>query len=465
MKLINKIQQHLLLNYPLVWSSRVIPATLFGLSIALILFLVFYISPVRDFNSPVFISWIFFLTLCSIISVIVYLVFLFRFNAFKFFGKLNGLQFFFQFILVFLSISIFVSWPFIPRLAGFASVYGKYSLQELSDDFDEAYVLAYQLEYTKGTAPYRISEIVIDAGLEQESEEDYSNNSIRLRSFEFIDRGRFEKLERKSDSLYLGYEKLNLVCVEFDYNITLPYDLSDKIYKSFESKIVDKEAKLTRLSELFAKYIPNYNGSVLASESSFSSDYGYEEESKVCTKYRLNEFGYQMGKYSSGLMKKGDLFLLFKMWMYISLYISIFIIIFRYMSPRTFLWTLLFGFLLFIFSVIVSIIFSFEKEGILGLMIAYYLIFSLLAFSLIFTKSRNVFQGIALNLSFFFVHLFPVICGLMVTSFLSAYDVDYQSRFDAILSTAEGIGLFLLLISLLFVHSRLFYKWYSLPEE
>jgi hypothetical protein len=465
MALFQKIQLKLLLNHPLLFSTRVVPAIITGLSVNVILFLFFLVSPTQTESNSGMAGWTAFLVLCSIIGIIIYLVFLFRFNPFKVFGKKPFFQFFLQGLYIFLSISSFIAWPFMPRIASSIATERLYSREEIQADFEKAYLTAYQIEYDRKSAPYRAVSILVDTMQSDTLFENYGNNLIIVKSSDFIPSERFEYTEKISENSYLGYEKQLLICTDFPYEISPTEDFSEKIYRSLKDEKMNREQGEAILDGIFVKYIKNYNGEILAKDSQMPlEDFAYMDESPVCSKYRLSEMSRAMDKVYNRINTARNLAFLLRSWFYFGLYLTVLILIFRYMTVRTFLWTLLAGFLLFVFTVIFSIILTPGENGIIELLIFYYLLCLGLAISIFFSKSRQVFAGIGLNLSFLFLHLLPF---LLTASFFADRPEEFYTWRDkeSFMRSVEWIALGLLTASSLFFHSALYYRWYSLPEE
>lgn len=462
MNVFQSIQHKLLLRYPLLWSSRVIPVLLTAGTANIFLFLFFYVVSHPSERMLVFVPWVLFFSLCSLIGVIFYLIFLLRFNYFKSFGKLKPFDFAFQFLLFFMSLGSIIAWPFMPRLAAHCATANKYSLTEMHDDFEQAYLAAYQLEYTRATAPYRKVHIMVVDSLEY-PEEDGVNNEYRVPSEKDINPARYARMERLADGTIYGYERTYLPCSYYAYGVHDPEPLMDKIYASFPeaplsaAEIAEREAKL---NEIFAKYLRYYDGSIYSAPAYTRSDEGIlhpPEENRVCSKYRLSDLGDKMGDIQTNMLDAEDGRFVFRIWFYLTLYGSLLLLIFRHMTTRTFLWTLLFTFLLFVFTVIFSVISSLGSGGVFALMLFYYLVFLGFAVSVFFARSRNVFQGIGLNLSFFLLQFVPVVFILLRYSVSDSIVGDYIP--------AEIIGIVLVVVSSLVFHSRLFQKWYALPEQ
>jgi hypothetical protein len=434
-----------------------------GLSGNVALFLFFLLLPEQTEDNSGITGWTAFLVLCTLIGIIIYLVFLFRLNPFKVFGKKPFFQFFIQGIFIFLSISLFIAWPFVPRMASSIIVEKKYSREQIEADFEKAYLTAYQMEYDTESAPYRAVSIMVDSLQSDSLFENYGNNLIIVKSSRFIPFDRFEYTEKISENSYLAYEKQVLICSDFPYQIAPSEDLSEKIYRSLKEEKLKPDEGEAILKGIFAKYIKNDNGKIFVKDTPMQmEEVAYVDESPVCSKYRLSEMSRAMDKVYNRINSSQDLAILFRIWFYLSCYLTMLILIFRYMTVRTFLWTLLAGFLLFVFTVIISIIITPGNTGIMELLIFYYLLCLGLAISIFFSKSRQVFAGIGLNLSFLFLHLFPF---LLVGYFFA--DDQFFSWLDkaSLMRATECFSLVLFFFSSLFFHSLLYYRWYSLPEE
>lgn len=102
-----KIQKYLLLNHPLLWNTNVAPVSFILLAFHIIFFLIGYINGTLDFNqtSRNYISndgvVIFFGVLVSIVTVILWLVFYFKNNAFKALYPKDNFSLFKEWLLIF----------------------------------------------------------------------------------------------------------------------------------------------------------------------------------------------------------------------------------------------------------------------------------------------------------------------------------------------------------------------------
>lgn len=102
-----KIQKYLLLNHPLLWNTKVVPLTCILFVFHLIFFVTGYISGTIDFNetSRNYTSneeiVVFFGVLVSIVTIILWLVFYFKNNAFKAYYPKNNFALFREWLMVF----------------------------------------------------------------------------------------------------------------------------------------------------------------------------------------------------------------------------------------------------------------------------------------------------------------------------------------------------------------------------
>lgn len=97
--MLDKIQTKLLLKYPLLWNTRLIPMLIFGIGINAIYFLIGYLTGTVDFTEIYHysddVTFFTFSIIISILALILWLVFYFRYNGFKaFYPKGNNSLFY-----------------------------------------------------------------------------------------------------------------------------------------------------------------------------------------------------------------------------------------------------------------------------------------------------------------------------------------------------------------------------------
>lgn len=114
--MLDKIQTKLLLKYPLLWNTRLIPMLIFGIGINAIYFLIGYLTGTVDFTEIYHysddVTFFTFSIIISILALILWLVFYFRHNGFKAFYPKGNNSLFYEWTHIFiivLSLSSFIS--------------------------------------------------------------------------------------------------------------------------------------------------------------------------------------------------------------------------------------------------------------------------------------------------------------------------------------------------------------------
>src|SRR5687767_1859468 len=132
---LKRLDDRWLKKHPILWSSRILWVFYYGSLIMLLISLisVFVYTPVMSRQSVYTGNLL--ITIISIISCVFWVIYLLRFNPFKRFSfetKLDGLKVFLLYLTGFLFI---FSWAFIPQMASYTGVMGRFSTDEMNDDF------------------------------------------------------------------------------------------------------------------------------------------------------------------------------------------------------------------------------------------------------------------------------------------------------------------------------------------
>ena len=100
--MLKNIQKKLLLKYPLIWNTKLVPMLIFGIVLHVILFIFGYIDGTIDFSNKNNIDILaianFFGILVVILAIILWLVFYFKNNSLKSFYKKSKYSLFYEFI-------------------------------------------------------------------------------------------------------------------------------------------------------------------------------------------------------------------------------------------------------------------------------------------------------------------------------------------------------------------------------
>jgi multisubunit Na+/H+ antiporter MnhG subunit len=149
------------------------------------------------------------------------------------------------------------------------------------------------------------------------------------------------------------------------------------------------------------------------------------------------------------------------------------IFIFRHTTIKTFFLSVLAGVLLTIISGLILVFnHSNEETTLLSFMILYYVIFAILALSILKINSRQAIQGIGLNLFLFMTPFIPLIFLALYKASRyrdlynqEEYFFDDPEKKALYFLIAEITGSVILLILIQPLFKKLYRKWYSAPEE
>jgi hypothetical protein len=158
------------------------------------------------------------------------------------------------------------------------------------------------------------------------------------------------------------------------------------------------------------------------------------------------------------------------MFYYITLAVTLLIFIFRQSTTRTFFLSLLAALLLTIFTALVMSYSSNGDTAFFAWMIVYTIVFFLGSLTTWFMKKRNVFTGISINLFVYIVSILPL---LLMAWYISWYEhqphpdfvnqhFENKKAYFFYSEIASGVLLVILLATYI---SKVYRRWYALPEE
>ncbi len=110
---LKRAEQKLLLNKPLIWSTRVHLVLYYGILFNLLLAGLSYLAPMEILGRSEAGYWVGFEIIITIIALTVWLIYLLRFNVFKKYGNIKPLHALVTFLLYFISTGIIVVSVFI----------------------------------------------------------------------------------------------------------------------------------------------------------------------------------------------------------------------------------------------------------------------------------------------------------------------------------------------------------------
>ncbi len=489
---LKKMDVRLMANYPLLWSLRVHLVLWYTLILALFTAGYFFLKP----DDPRQDSEVYFpisvMVILALISTVVWLIFLLRFNVFKRFGHYKSWHACVSFTAYFISALAIFSLPFLPALIEDYRATQAFKPQEIVEEVNAMNVQLAHLTYDSLiTEWYRDTVLVNDTlaekgrSLDSESytELEYSMDSAGYRKVvnriycgkRIIQGDSFQVLARNS---FVFFEVPDYQFIEVDGRLEAisgveflrPEPLYFKIHK--EHPNINLEEASNQYFEWMRKYSnPEYGLQYVNGVIESSSR--YREAFDANTPFYLAQ--YRIQAVESGIENIVDrqFFIsvynkdvMLRFWLYPSFFLAILVWMFRHSTTKIFFLSLLVG---FIVSVLVGVF-----TALFNLSLSESLVFQLMIWggflSLSFLSSngmRNAIRGIGLNLTFLTVFFIPLLVHVIYwdsqPEWPYSYSIYSQAQAES-MARAEWIGAVLVPIFLYFIAFPLYRNWYSSPE-
>jgi hypothetical protein len=486
---LKKADQKLLLNKPGIWSTRIHLVLYYGVLFMLLLALVCFLEPtdVRGDSNTEY--WTGFVSVISGIGIIVWLIYLLRFNVFKKYGNINRWHGLGTFILYFISSGVFVLFPFVHPVVESVRANMAYSSEEIVRDINAINLKICQLEYPIFQTGWEYDTVAYVKSIKPSGSEyetvDYAETAppgksailfYRLDSARFFDRlSGTDSLKKINDTLYLMYRSPSFNFINSYYadnytkgKVLSAFELFSKVYRHppapAEREKISNELGILRHKYLYYEDLQDTTApEIVANDDQFDI---------IIKKYQVRNLNNSISniifkKYRWETRRLSDYVRLFY---YFTLGISLLIFIFRHSTIRTFFLTLLTGVLLTILTTMVFAFSHADESVFFPCMFVYLFLFFLGSWSTWRNKKRYAITGILINL---FVILIPVL-PMLIAGWIYALD---ESRYHADKPPVEIIdwnlyfflaeigGALLLLVLLATYIGKVYRHWYSLPED
>jgi hypothetical protein len=489
--ILNYFDNKLLKKFPDIWSARTHLVFYYGLLVYIGLFILSLVVPddART-NSPVY-YWSTSSGLLTSIGFIVWLIYLFRFNVFKRFGKLAAGDRLRTYLAYFFSTLFLIGIIFVPFVSEKIKADCAFTDDEIVNDVNNMNRYIGQLESSKFLFQIRSDTIAVvptrdDAeNKNNEIRRNSSYGSSRLEEFSYVCADDLPSTLLQTDSFRMiqnnEYVRVNFTSLRFlsssnaeDYGNLKELSTLQLYYIVYRNPktITDQVAQL-RSHDLYEKYYHVKN--------TYSSNYDdqvnpdYVTENDIRRKYDLETMGNAIYHIydRKHRFRNDDIEIDITISCYFALILSLLVFAFRHCTIRTFFFSLLAGVVLSILTGLMVSIFRLEFFGFLVLLLIYYCIFTIMSATIFLSKKRSLFKGIALNFSLWLTYFVPVIIVKAYYEWLRKFynyytDRDYYQYFakqNFHLMIAEFLGVGILLAMIAFVYSRWYRTWYSQPEE
>jgi hypothetical protein len=487
---LQKLDDKLLRNNPNTWAARthlvVWFTILFALTLSAFCFLVFFDA--KQYSSLS--SWTTFVGLIAFIGFVFWLIFLLRFNVFKRYGNWfawDGLK---SFALYFISIGVMVAVCFIPSAVETVRANQQFTNDEIVNDINEINTNACKLEYdllplewkpdtckiVDTVINYAVASdevTAIDIVTEKNRNRYHTIDTAELKSKLF----KTDSVVKINDSLYVFFE-----CPNYKFKNSYNADnystrkvlSSAEIYNTVvrNYKKPDRLALTKRMEELKTKWSADSRYSTYY-DGNYMDNTNDNYETKIRKKYGLTMIGYGIDnavdkKYAWMESWPGYL----RVFYYVTLVLTLLVFIFRHTTVKTFFLSLLTAVVLSIFTGLLLVMSDGNETSILSFLIVYYAIFGVIAILIFNAKTRNVIQGISLNLFLFATPFIPLIFVALNEAIKQRryYKPGYiaipeANNFALYLLIAEITGSVILIILLEPLFRKLYRKWFAAPEN
>ncbi|MGL5890871.1 MAG: hypothetical protein ACRC3B_13340 [Bacteroidia bacterium] len=524
---INRIDKWLLLNYPTIWTTRIHLFLWYALIGYALIYITFFILP-DDPRSRSYVELRMVITgLLAGLAVILWGIYLLRFNTFKRYGQPNALVPGVQFLLFFLMLCLAGFTIIIPPLAEKHNADAAFSSDELVKDVNDANYLINVLEHennpvkinadtvlfvkTKAVADslYRLNQFYSDIEYKRnEAKELLANSdSTSVDPFDTVSFPKSRAVRWEPDSLrkeicsgkdtvtLLGdsgvvlYTWENILYVRHgeaqdnsDVEAMSELDLYTIIYKQKRFISPDKARKEyyrianKYLTEPFDFSTSHDSDMYYAVHGDIRRDYYTSPSQVISYHYMHDEIEnsiHHIEKRKYWFDWNGNLQAVVLSVLYISMILSLLLLAFRHSTLRTFAATVLAGVVLAIINGVVLAFFRASETQVLLLMAAWIIGFLVAAFTIPASRVRSLWKGIALHISLYGIFFLPLLFVGAYYQFLhhhygyGMYD-EYRYLYvneDLHYEMAQYGGAALLLAALFIIYGRLFRIWYSQPEE
>lgn len=483
---LKKADKYLLLNKPETWSARTHLVAYYGLLFIAFLTAISFIIPDDARSDSSMFAWVGFTIVISIIALIIWLIFLFRFNVFKRFGKTKPIDRLATFGLYFLAIGIFFLFPFVKPAVETMRANNAYSDTELVNDVNAINIKICQLEYDSLYHNWTRDTVILSERIRP-----YMNRNAdgtytapdtttipgySLIKYEILDSLDFQQKKAEADSVEKVTDSLFVLikCPEYiflksyklkDYskNIYGNYDIYKLVIKNYQRP--NKTLVRKELMALIDKYKYHEENTYLYQDQ--------RTKARIQSIYSISDIGDSV----DNIVRRKDYWsarnmqVMIRMFFYFTLAFTLLVFVFRHSTKKVFFLSLLTGVLL---TILTSLILAFSSpiDFVAMVVTAVYILSFFVLSSLAWRNGKQqMVTGISLNLFVLFVAFLPIciLSGLYSyadfhSGYQEALDYDFNVREMHYLYAEIGGIVLLLLLLPTYIHEA-YRKWYALPEQ
>ncbi len=464
-RILKKLDEKWMKKHPLLWSSRIHLVLYYGalLLIPILLIAFFTYFPPLSENSP----WVgnILLTVISIICIVIWLIYLLRFNPYKRFYIEKPLSFLRTYLLYLFMFIFFLSWIFIPQYVGYLGTKLRFSKSQINIDLNALNNSLAGEVLHKAPDYFVLIKEQITISKADSIEYSYADPTKIIDTTTYEDR--LYKIERTYDS----YKKINDTLIEVTtyppfsfitehyYNSESGKDWRIKKYQDFITKPQTYDEYHKKVLEITDKYLSL--GISNSSYYNYYKDYNdnpnkYEKiEKEFRDKYRLDTVRNNMNVLDRKLNFIVELNLYLRVIFYFAMGLAMLLFMFRHSNAKAFFLSLLSVFILFLITLVFTFAIRLDENQLIDLLCAYSAICLIIGLSILADKRKVMVKMIALNLFYM---------GTLFLPLAVADRIDHQ-WFEKNYLMVEILSFVAMLMLMVIMYRPLYRKWYTLPDE
>lgn len=487
-RFITKLDDFLLRNRPDTWSTRFHLVLWYWLLYTAALTVFYFVIPDNPLEDSNIGYWIAGQIILVIVGIVLWMIYLFRFNVFKSYGDLkpgDRIKTFSVFLLILVLLNGTV---FIPPLIESYKTFVRFSPEQMIDDINEMNVLLGRINKEFINSKIEADTIIVidNNGYTPPTTSDYiwdDSLGAYVRAPIYMNRDDLKWMIAETDSIvWISNDRL-LRYTPPELQFISSYRISKKYQK-------DLFSNYEVFNRVFADHPPEEKSRLIRKYHAIADKYMSDDEGYYY--YPVDSLAGVMSNYSIGRVNNGigNISSRFFRWesegiaiaarvcYYIGIFLAMCVFIFRHSTVKTFFLSVLTAIVLTILTGIVLALGRSDEEGVLITAIVYYFIFLTVALSMSKYPTRTAVSGIALNLTVLMTPFIPILMTLLYYQFhrydyydynyaINGYEYNVRDRSLEHLHyiIAEILGLVIMLILSETGYKWLFRRWYSAPEE
>jgi hypothetical protein len=496
---INRIDDYLLKNAPEIWSARAHLVLYYGLLFMSVLAFLSFIVPDDPRSNSGVAFWIVFVSLISIIGLVLWLMFLLRFNVFKRYGLTSASNRLRTWLLYFTSVGILVFFCYVPPIVESIRANSAYSDNELAVDLNKMNSLICQLSYDSLPHDWINDTVIVVNSTEGryenvevigDVEEVTTSATVMIDSavfsykpaFRLMDTTEFASKKLGCDSMM----KINDSVFVFSECPSYEFITDPGLSSYSDVKMLNSRALYYQIIQHYTKkeeppLVQEMDDLIKKYKYYSNDDYSYY------TGVEANNGNHIQGRFSTNNITRSieniyerkhsfapnHLEWQIRVWFYITFCISLLVFNFRHSTKKAFFLSILTCVLLSILTGLILAFSNGEESSMFGSYLFYFALFAFFSFGTFQNRTRNIVSGISINVFSWMLYFLPLLLTSMYYEGQQsaynelvnpAYSFDYETM-KLHFFYAEIIGIIIFIIAIPTLLHRFYLRWYALPEE